>query len=358
MSRLFKQPRMLIMGCGDIGLRIIQSAPNFWRFICTNTRPKTIDKVEISRANLNNAQRIKNFVCNLDNVDENNTENKKNKHTLKHLKRLECLIRMNCYIIYLIPPQNYAYVDKRIQHMQHTLSKPMYKKMLEFTTAIKFKPKSKFKPKLIIKPKINKYFKKINKRFVYVSTTGVYGNHDGSWINECTLVNPQSLRAHRRVNAEQYMRKLCKKTAIHNNITRLNLSIARVPGIYAQNRLPLARLQQQVPILNKEEDVYTNHIHADDLARILKRMLFKKRANCGRVFNIVDDSDIKAGDWLEYIAQKYALPMPKRMNKDALMQIIDERRRSFLNESRRIHNQRLKKELNIKLKYPSVFDGA
>ncbi len=308
-TRLFKRPRMLIMGCGNIGKRIIKSSPKFWCFICTNT--SNINTVNIC----NTKNNVKNFICNLDNIYIDN----KNKNTLKRLKALSCVTP---FIIYLIPPQNNGYIDKRIKYMQHILSKK-----------IKYK----------------------NKRCVYVSTTGVYGNHDGAYVNECTLTNPKSLRACRRVYAEQYMRKLCRK--IHTTHSTY-LSIARVPGIYAADRLPLTRLQQNVPILNIHDDIYTNHIHADDLAHILKRMLFNKKAKGGRVFNIVDDSDIKAGDWLEYIARKYNLPMPQRMNKKDLMQHIDERRRSFLSESRRITNQRLKKELKINLKYPKVFDGV
>jgi hypothetical protein len=305
-TRHFKRPRMLIMGCGDIGKRIIKNSPTFMRFICINSKHNYSDnhlQTQSQSPSPSNTMQI--YI----NLDEDNSVLK------SQLLKLKPFITKT---VYLIPPQNSTNIDNRIKSMAYLLLGHSHKLA----------------------------------DIAYVSTTGVYGNHNGNFVDENTLTNPKTARAKRRVYAENFMRKLC-----NNPYRNKNLSILRVPGIYAQNRLPLAKLQTPTPVLNQDEDVYTNHIHADDLARIIYLGLMSKKSKGGRVINMVDDSDIKAGDWLEYVATKHNLIMPIRMNRETLIQNIDEARLSFLSESRRIKNVRLKKEWKIKLKYPNVFVG-
>ena len=304
-TQQFKRPRILIMGCGDIGQRIIKTSPKFMRFISINSKHNHNDNYLQTQSEADYKNKNINFIFNLDNI--------KNKQNKQRFKKLKSFIQ---HIVYLIPPQNCGDADSRIISMKYLL------------------------------------LNNTKSNIIYVSTTGVYGNHNGNFVDETTLVNPKTQRAKRRVNAELYMRKLCSIPYRNKK-----LSILRVPGIYAKNRLPINRIQQAVPILNKEEDVYTNHIHADDLAYIIYMGLMGKKSRSGRIINAVDDSDIKAGDWLEHVAKTYNLPLPIRMDKQTLINNIDEKRLSFLSESRRIKNDRLKKEWKIKLKYPNIFMG-
>ena len=111
-------------------------------------------------------------------------------------------------------------------------------------------------------------------RFVYISTSGVYGDCGGALVDETRAVNPQGDRAKRRVDAEQQLAQWCKTLGIA-------LIVLRAPGIYAGDRLPIERLRAGTPVLRAADDVYTNHIHADDLAAICVRTLEEiGRASC------------------------------------------------------------------------------
>jgi nucleoside-diphosphate-sugar epimerase len=131
------------------------------------------------------------------------------------------------------------------------------------------------------------------RRMVYVSTTGVYGNCDGDTIDETRPRRPSSPRALRRLDAEETLRRW--GVAHHVSVILL-----RVPGIYADNRLPEARLQAGLPVLAEADDVHSNHIHADDLARVCCRALF--RGGAGRSFNVVDESDLRMGAYFDLVA--------------------------------------------------------
>ena len=129
---------------------------------------------------------------------------------------------------------------------------------------------------------------------VYGSTTGVYGDCQGQRVHETRAVNPHTPRAQRRVDAEALVRFFGR--------SGVRSSILRVPGIYAEDRLPVERLQRGTPALRPEEDVYTNHIHADDLARIIALAIF--RALPQRVLHTVDDSDMRMGDYFDAVADE------------------------------------------------------
>jgi nucleoside-diphosphate-sugar epimerase len=146
-------------------------------------------------------------------------------------------------------------------------------------------------------------------RLVYVSTTGVYGDCAGAKFDETRTVNPQNARAVRRVAAEQCLRRWAKRS-------QSTLAILRVPGIYATDRLPVERLQKGTPALIANDDVYTNHIHADDLARLIRLALFRGLPQ--RVYHAVDDSDIRMGDYFDLVADAFALPRPPRLPRAEL----------------------------------------
>jgi nucleoside-diphosphate-sugar epimerase len=135
------------------------------------------------------------------------------------------------------------------------------------------------------------------------------------------------------------------------------VSILRVPGIYAAERLPLAQLRRGAPVLRAEDDVYTNHIHADDLAAVC--LIALERGTAGRAYNASDDSEMKMGDYFDLVADRARLPRPPRITRAAAEAgAISEGLMSFMRESRRLVNTRMKAELGVRLRYPSVLDGV
>ncbi|MCZ7565988.1 MAG: SDR family oxidoreductase [Burkholderiales bacterium] len=186
-------------------------------------------------------------------------------------------------------------------------------------------------------------------RLVYVSTTGVYGDCGGAWIDETRPVNPQTDRARRRVDAERALIELGERTGA-------SVSILRAPGIYAADRLPVERLARGTPALRPEDDVYTNHIHADDLARACVAAL--ERGAPGRVYNVVDDSAMKMGEYFDLVAERAGLARPPRVARAEAARQLSPVALSFMTESRRIANRRMKEELAVVLRYPSVREGV
>ncbi len=186
-------------------------------------------------------------------------------------------------------------------------------------------------------------------RLVYVSTSGVYGDCGGAFFDETRPLAPQNARAQRRVDAERSLRAVARARG-------LQLAILRAPGIYAADRLPLARLQQGTPALLPQDDVYTNHIHADDLAQLVWLALWRSRPN--RVYHADDDSQLKMGEYFDLVADSFALPRAPRLPRAALAQAVTPAMLSFMRESRRLDNTRIKRELRVRLRYPQVGDGV
>lgn len=186
-------------------------------------------------------------------------------------------------------------------------------------------------------------------RLVYISTSGVYGDCGGRVVDETRVLQPMTERAVRRVDAERVLRAWGAESGVQ-------VSILRVPGIYAPGRLPLARLEAGTPALSGDHDPYTNHIHADDLARIVIAALTRGRA--GRAYNASDDSSMKMGDYFDLVADRFGLPHPPRVSLDKAQEALPETLLSFMRESRRLANRRLKKELRVRLRYPSVDQGV
>jgi nucleoside-diphosphate-sugar epimerase len=182
------------------------------------------------------------------------------------------------------------------------------------------------------------------RRLIYVSTTGVYGDHAGARVSELTPVNPQSERAKRRVDAESSLRLWAPAHGVA-------LTILRVPGIYAVDRLPVDRIKAGTPALVSAEDAYSNHIQSDDLARLVCAAVYHGKPQ--RVINACDGGETKMGDYFDEVADAFGLDRPPRLPGTELEKIVSPMLWSFMRESRRVTNKRLS-ELKTPLRYPSV----
>ena len=183
---------------------------------------------------------------------------------------------------------------------------------------------------------------------VYISTTGVYGDCAGARVDETRPCRAQTARGRRRVDAERRLRAFGRRNQVR-------VALLRAPGIYAADRLPLERLRRGDPVLAADEDVHTNHIHAEDLARIACLALF--RAGPGRAYNASDDSGLRMGEYFDAVAERFGLARPPRMARAEIVRHLSPLTLSFMSESRRLDNRRLKRELRLRLRYPTVADG-
>jgi len=185
-------------------------------------------------------------------------------------------------------------------------------------------------------------------RLVYVSTSGVYGDCGGERVDESRPVAPATARARRRADAERQLLAWCR-------MKNIPLVVLRARGIYAADRLPLGRLRKAAPALPPAEDIYTNHIHADDLAAICARALADDALP--GVYNACDDTELKMGDYFDLAADLYGLPRPPRVPRSTAHDELPLVLLSFMSESRRLDNARMKRELRERLRYPSVESG-
>lgn len=189
--------------------------------------------------------------------------------------------------------------------------------------------------------------KMLPRQIIYISTTGVYGDCKGEWIDETRPLRPQSARAMRRVDAERQLRAWGLEYGV-------GITVLRAPGIYAEDRLPVDRLDQQTPVLRAEDDVFTNHIHADDLARAAIIAMRQNWPKQFRVFNVVDDSQLRMGDYFDQVADAIGRQRPPRISLASAEEKIAPMLLSFMRESRRISNARIKREMKFVLKYPTL----
>ena len=276
------QTRLLVIGCGDVGMRLLALLRGRYRIYAVTRRAEQAEAIRAAGATP--------IVADLDRPET--------------LARLSGLARR---IVHLAPPPNAGERDTRTRRL------------------IPFLPP--------------------HAHLVYVSTTGVYGDCAGELVHETRRVNPQTARAVRRVDAERCLRTWARCSASR-------LSILRVPGIYARERLPLERLQNGTPALRAEDDVHTNHVHADDLARIIALALERGAAN--RVYHATDDSEMKMADYFEAVAHAFDLPVPLRLPREELRAQVSPMLYSFMSESRRLDNRRIKQELGVRLRYRDV----
>lgn len=189
------------------------------------------------------------------------------------------------------------------------------------------------------------------RRLVYASTTGVYGDCGGAWVDETRRLDPATDRARRRVDAETRLRLFGRNSGV-------TVTLLRIPGIYALDREggdPRHRLARGAPVLATSDDVFTNHIHADDLARACVAALHRGPAQ--RAINASDDSELRMGDYFDLAADLFGVARPPRLPRAEAQSLLSPMQMSFMNESRRLVNRRLKRELRFVLRHPTVAEG-
>lgn len=284
-----KKLSLLIVGVGDVGTRLAFSQPNL-RLLGLTRSGKSAERAR--KAN------VLPVMADLDKPGS--------------LKRIACL---SPWVAHLAPPPGDTAGDPRTRHLIAALGKAAAKRG------------------------------SLPRRMVYISTSGVYGNCNGERVFEHRPAAASNSRAKRRADAERQLRRFAARNGIH-------LTILRAPGIYAAGRLPLERIRKHIPAVRREEDSYTNHIHADDLANLVKLALFRGKPN--RVYHAVDDSVKKMGDYFDMVADHFNLPRVPRISRADAQQVLSPALLSFLNESRILDNTRLKTELRAKLRYPDV----
>ena len=130
----------------------------------------------------------------------------------------------------------------------------------------------------------------------------------------------------------------------------------RVPGIYAADRLPVARIAAGTPVLVPADDVFTNHVHADDLARLIALAIHRGASN--RIYHAVDDSAMRMGDWFDLVADAHGMRRPERLARADIATRVAPNLLSFMQESRRLSNARMKQDLAMRLRYPTVREGV
>lgn len=283
-----RRPGLLIVGCGDVGLRVVRALGGRLRVLALTSSPERL--VTLREAGVEPV---------LGDLDDPAS-----------LRRLAGLADA---VLYLAPPPAAGHADPRLRALLRALS-------------------LRSRPSCV----------------VYASTTGVYGDCGGAWVAETRPVNPATDRARRRVDAESQLRAWAR-------VTGVRASILRIPGIYAPDRdggRPQDRVRRGTPSLAAADDGYTNHIHADDLARACLAALWRGRPQ--RVVQACDDSDLKTGDYYDLVADLSGLPRPARVSRADAGTHFSAAQWSFLNESRRLSNDRMKRELRLRLRYPTV----
>ena len=293
----FRRQRILIIGCGDVGLRVAGLLPAGVKRLALTSSPARVPELR--------AHGLTPLLGNLDDVAS--------------LRRLAGLATR---VVHLAPPPN-GHPQWREDPRTQTLLQVL---RLRGSAGL---PRS----------------------VVYGSTSGVYGDCQDAVVSEVRRVNPDTPRAQRRVHAENQLRFFGRSAGVA-------VHILRIPGIYAPDReggTPRGRLLKGTPVLRAEDDVYTNHIHADDLARACLAALWRGKPQ--RVTNASDDTDLKMGDYFDLAADLYQLPRPLRLARSETAAQLPAMQLSFMSESRRLDNHRLKQELRLVLRYPTVADG-
>ena len=286
-----RRPCLLIVGCGDVGLRVLRLLARNWRVLALTSSAARMPMLRAC-----GAQPL------LGDLDAPAT-----------LGRLAGLADV---VLHLAPPPGRGPRDTRTQALLWALARGGRVR-----------------------------------RLVYASTSGVYGDCAGARFDETRALAPTTDRARRRVDAEAQVRAFGRRHGVC-------VSVLRIPGIYAADREgghPRERLARGTPVLRDEDDVYTNHIHADDLARACVAALVRGAPQ--RVYHASDDSELKMGAYFDLAADLYGLPRPNRISRDQAAQQLGPMMMSFMSESRRLDNRRLKDELRLRLLYPTVAEG-
>jgi nucleoside-diphosphate-sugar epimerase len=291
----FRRERVLIVGCGDVGLRVARALPARARLLALTSSPE--------RVSLLRSRGITPLHGNLDRPA-----------TLARLAGLATRV------VHLAPPDG----EGGPQWWRDLRTAALLRVLLR-----REPPRS----------------------LVYASTSGVYGDCAGARVAETRPLQPRTPRAQRRADAERAVRHFGR--AAH-----VRAAILRIPGIYAPDReggTPRERLMKGTPVLQAQDDVYTNHIHADDLARAVLAALWRARPQ--RAYNVSDDTELKLGEYFDLAADLYGLPRPPRVPRTTAQEQLPLMLLSFMSESRRLDNRRLKRELRLALKYRTVAEG-
>ena len=286
-----RRPTLLIVGCGDVGVRVLKLLQGRWTVWALTSSPGRMPALRAAGA-----------VPLLGNLDDPQT-----------LGRLGGLADR---VLHLAPPPGTGQTDPRTAHLLRALARGGR-----------------------------------TSRLVYGSTTGVYGDCGGEAVDETRAVNPATDRARRRVDAEARLQHFGRHSGCH-------VTILRIPGIYALDREggdPRERVRRGTPALQAADDVYTNHIHADDLARACVRALMAGLPQ--RAVNVCDDTDLRMGDYFDLVADLWHLPHPPRISRATALATLPPMMMSFMSESRRLSNVRMKRELGMVLRYPTVREG-
>lgn len=186
------------------------------------------------------------------------------------------------------------------------------------------------------------------KRVVYISTTAVYGDCAGAWIDESAALQPGTARGRRRLDAEQRWLQWSAATSVP-------VVVLRVPGIYAHDRLPVERLREGLPVLAEDEAPFTNRIHADDLAQVCIAAM--RRGEPGSAYNVSDGHPSTMTDYFNRVADRLELPRPPVVGRAGAAQVLSPSMLSFLGESKRLDNRRMREHLGIELRYPDLAAG-
>lgn len=185
-------------------------------------------------------------------------------------------------------------------------------------------------------------------KLVLISTTAVYGDCQGAWITEEQAVQPQTARGRRRLDAEKSLRRWGGKTGVP-------FVILRVGGIYGPGRLPVARLEKGLPILAPAESPYTNRIHQDDLAQVC--VAAAQRGAAGEVYNVADGHPGTMSQYFIDVAEALGLPPPPIVSRAEAEKVMSAGMLSYLRESRRLDNRKMREELAVELRYPDLAAG-
>ena len=290
----FRRERVLIVGCGDVGMRIARQMRPRVQLLALTSTPGRVPELHAARLGALQG-----------NLDDRASLNR--------------LAGVATRVIHLVPPPG-DNPNWRQDSRTHALLLALRLRSL---------PRS----------------------VVYGSTSGVYGDCSGEVVSETRAVNPHTPRAERRVHAENQLRFFGRSshTPVH---------ILRIPGIYANDReggTPRARLLKGTPVLCAEDDVFTSHIHADDLARACIAAMWRGKPQ--RITNVCDETRLRMGDYFDLAADLYGLPRPQRLARSTAQQQLPLMLLSFMSESRQLDNGRLKQELRVALRYPTVRDG-
>ncbi|MBI5925285.1 MAG: SDR family oxidoreductase [Aquabacterium sp.] len=291
----FRQTRVLIVGCGDVGLRAAKQLLPRCRVLALTSQAGKVQ-----------ALREAGIVPLVGNLDQP--------------AGLGRLAGLATHVLHLAPPPGTGATDPRTSRLLAALSGRGGVRSL-----------------------------------VYGSTTGVYGDAQGAMFDETRAVAPATDRGRRRVHAEALVRWWGRREVMASG-TRA--SVLRIPGIYALDREggdPRDRVRRGSPLLRHEDDVYTNHIHADDLARACLAAMW--RGKPGRVVHACDDTDMRMGEYFDWVADHFGLPRSPRVSRVEAAASLSPMQLSFMSESRRLTNRRLKDELKLRLRYPSIQIG-